>query len=87
MFIDAFRKVFGVEPNCPVLSAHGTKIALSTYYAAKSCLASPWAIRDEWLKTEITRIYTDCYRPMELARSGGSFSARAMSWRVARWNG
>lgn len=61
-FIDAFRKVFGVEPICRVLSAHGTKIAPSTYYAAKSRPASARAVRDEWLKAEITRIYTDSYR-------------------------
>ena len=43
-FIDAFRKVYGVEPICRVLSAHGTKIAPSTYYAAKSRPASPRAV-------------------------------------------
>ncbi|MFI0453115.1 IS3 family transposase [Actinomadura sp. 6N118] len=61
-FIDAFKKVFGVEPICRVLSAHGTKIAPSTYYAAKSRSASARAVRDEWLKTEITRIFTDNYQ-------------------------
>ncbi|WP_424923504.1 IS3 family transposase [Actinomadura bangladeshensis] len=61
-FIDAFRKVFGVEPICRVLSAHGTKIAPSTYYAAKSRPASARAVRDEWLKTEITRIFEANYR-------------------------
>ncbi|MBO2458105.1 IS3 family transposase [Actinomadura violacea] len=61
-FIDAFKKVFGVEPICRVLSEHGTKIAPSTYYAAKSRPASARAERDAWLKTEITRIYTDDYR-------------------------
>ncbi|MGC4956963.1 IS3 family transposase [Actinomadura citrea] len=45
-----------------MLSAHGTKIAPSTYYAAKSRPASARAERDAWLKTEITRIYTDNYR-------------------------
>ena len=45
-----------------MLSAHGTKIAPSTYYAAKSRPASSQAVRDEWLKTEITRIYADSYR-------------------------
>jgi putative transposase len=47
---------------CRVLSAHGTKIAPSTYYAAKSCPASPRAVRDEWLKTEITRIFEANFR-------------------------
>ncbi|MEU8798593.1 IS3 family transposase [Spirillospora sp. NPDC048819] len=61
-FIDAFRKVFGVEPICRVLSEHGTKIAPSTYYAARSRPASARAVRDEWLKTEITRIFEANYR-------------------------
>ncbi|MER6817258.1 hypothetical protein ABT299_49090 [Spirillospora sp. NPDC000708] len=82
-FVDAFRKVFGVEPICPVLSEHGAKIAPSTYYAAKSRPAS--ADRDERLKTEITRIFEANYRVY--ARSGGRFSAREMSWRVARSSG
>jgi hypothetical protein len=30
-YIDAHRHRFGVEPICHVLSAHGTKIAPSTY--------------------------------------------------------
>jgi putative transposase len=54
--------VFGVEPICRVLSEHGTKIAPSTYYAARSRPASARAIRDEWLKTEITRVFEDNYR-------------------------
>jgi putative transposase len=54
--------VFGVEPICRVLSAHGTKIAPSTHYAAKSRPASLRAVREEWLKTEITRIHTANYR-------------------------
>ncbi|MEV5712202.1 IS3 family transposase [Actinoallomurus sp. NPDC052274] len=61
-FIDAFKKVFGVEPICRVLSEHGTKIAPSTYYAARSRPASARAIRDERLKTEITRVFEDNYR-------------------------
>ncbi|MFF0526219.1 IS3 family transposase [Actinomadura nitritigenes] len=61
-FIDAFKKVFGAEPICRVLPAHGTKIAPSTYYAARSRPASARAERDAWLKSEITRIYTDNYR-------------------------
>jgi putative transposase len=32
-YIDAHRSLFGVEPICRVLSAHGTQIAPSTYYA------------------------------------------------------
>ncbi|WP_442810211.1 hypothetical protein [Streptomyces sp. W16] len=32
--IDEFKKVFGIEPVCRVLSGHGLKIATSTCYAA-----------------------------------------------------
>lgn len=54
--------MFGVEPICRVLSEHGTKIAPSTYYAAKSRPASARTMRDERLKTEITRIFEANYR-------------------------
>nr|BFE32422.1 hypothetical protein GCM10010200_046730 [Actinomadura rugatobispora] len=54
--------MFGVEPICRVLSEHGTKIAPSTYYAAKSRPVSPRAVRDERLKSEITRIYRANYQ-------------------------
>ena len=33
-FIEAHKHTFGVEPICRVLSAHGCKIAPSTYYDA-----------------------------------------------------
>ncbi len=32
-------------------------IAPSTYYAARSRLPSPRAVRDEWLKAEISRVW------------------------------
>ncbi|MFG2006178.1 hypothetical protein ACGFNU_44220 [Spirillospora sp. NPDC048911] len=54
--------MFGVEPICRVLTEHGTKIAPSTYYAVKSRPASARAVRDERLKTEITRIFVDNYQ-------------------------
>ncbi|GAA0565450.1 IS3 family transposase [Actinomadura livida] len=38
-----------------MLSAHGTKIAPFTYYAAESRPAAPRAVRDEWLKTELIK--------------------------------
>ena len=50
-YIDAHRERFGVEPICAVLSKAGTKIAPSSYYAAKtrppdqharSVMASGW---------------------------------------------
>ncbi len=45
-----------------MLSAHGTKIAPSTYYAAKSRPDSARAVRDTWLKAEITRTFEANYR-------------------------
>lgn len=57
-FTDAHKQVFGVEPICRVLSEHGMPIAPSTYYAARSRLPSPRAVRDEWLKAEISRVWT-----------------------------
>jgi putative transposase len=56
-FIDEYKQVFGVEPICRVLTGHGLKIAPSTYYAARTRPASARAVRDEALKTEITRVW------------------------------
>jgi putative transposase len=56
-FIEEYRQVFGVEPICRVLTGHGLKIAPSTYYAAKARPASARTVRDEALKTEITRVW------------------------------
>ncbi|GLW07230.1 putative transposase for insertion sequence element IS986/IS6110 [Microtetraspora sp. NBRC 13810] len=55
-FIDAHRDRFGVAPICRVL-----QVAPSTYYAARNRPPSARAVRDEHLKTEITRIYQDNY--------------------------
>ncbi|WP_436758932.1 IS3 family transposase [Streptosporangium sp. V21-05] len=55
-FIDAHRAQFGVEPICRVLQS-----AASTYYAARTRPPSARAVRDDRLKTEITRIYQDNY--------------------------
>jgi putative transposase len=61
-FIDEHRyQLGGVEPICRVLSQHGWMIAPSTYYAAKSRPASARAVRDEQLKAEITRVWTENY--------------------------
>lgn len=35
-FIDSYKRWFGVERICRVLTEHGMKIAPSTYYAARS---------------------------------------------------
>ena len=55
-FIDEHRGRFGVEPICRVLSEHGCKIAPNTYYVFKKRPPSARAVRDEYLKGEITRV-------------------------------
>ncbi|MFD7284242.1 IS3 family transposase [Streptomyces sp. NPDC059862] len=64
-FIDEHRDRFGgVEPICRVLTQHGCKIALSTYYACKKRLTSPSprSVRDEELKTLIKEVHETNYR-------------------------
>ena len=56
-FIDEHRGRFGVEPICRVLSEHGCKIAPNTYYVFKKRPPSARAVRDEYLKGEITRVW------------------------------
>lgn len=58
-FIDEHKSVFGVEPICRVLTAHGAPIAPSTYYAAVSRPPSARAVRDAQLKAEISRVYKE----------------------------
>ena len=59
-FIDEHRDRFGgVEPICRLLSQHGAPIAPSTYYAAKARPPSPRAVRDQYLKAEITRVWKE----------------------------
>jgi putative transposase len=58
-FIDGHKGVFGVEPICRVLTQHGAPIAPSTYYAAKARPPSARAVRDEYLKAEITRVWKE----------------------------
>lgn len=61
-FIDAYRGCFGgVEPICRVLSAHGYRIAPSTYYAAKTRPRSTRAVRDEYLRKRIREVFEDNY--------------------------
>ena len=51
---------WGVEPICRVLSEHGTPIAPSTFYDART-RRSERAVRDEQLKAEISRIWNANY--------------------------
>jgi putative transposase len=55
--IDAYREQFGVEPICRAL-----QIAPSVYYAAKTRPPSTRALRDEWLRAHIRRIYDENYQ-------------------------
>lgn len=45
-YIDAHRDKLGVEPICRVLTAAGTQIAPSTYYAAKTRPPSARSVSD-----------------------------------------
>ena len=67
-FIDDHRKEFGVEPICRVLSAHGAKIAPSTYYAARDRPPSARACRDELVLVEIRRVLVWCTSTMDIRR-------------------
>ena len=58
-YISQHRDRFGVEPICEVLSSAGTKIAPSTYYAAKTRPPSPRAIRDAELVPVIRQVHKD----------------------------
>jgi putative transposase len=60
-FISEHKDRFGVEPICRVLSQHGWPIAPSTYYDAARRAPSARAVRDERLKTLISRVHRDNY--------------------------
>ena len=56
-YIDQYRHEFGVEPICRTLTAAGTQIAPSTYYAFKTRPPSKRALRDEELLVQIHRVH------------------------------
>ncbi|TCM42797.1 helix-turn-helix protein [Kribbella sp. VKM Ac-2568] len=58
-YIDQHRDRFGVEPICEVLESAGTKIAPSTYYAAKTRPPSARAVRDAELVLVIGQVHKD----------------------------
>ena len=60
-FISEHKSRFGVEPICRVLSGHGCKIAPSTYYGSISRGRSARAVRDEFLREQITRVWQQNY--------------------------
>lgn len=58
-YVDQHRDRFGVEPICDVLAEAGTKIAPSTYYAAKTRPPSARAVRDAELMSAIGKVHAD----------------------------
>ena len=56
-YIDQHKHEFGVEPICRTLTAAGTQIAPSTYYAFKTRPPSKRALRDEELLVQIHRVH------------------------------
>ena len=60
-YIDEHKHEFGVEPICATLSAAGTQIAPSTYYAAKTRPPSARSLRDEQVLVEIRRVHEANY--------------------------
>src|SRR5699024_7199360 len=56
-FIDQYKHEFGVEPICRTLTAAGTQIVPSTYYAFKTRPPSKRAIRVEELLVQIRRVH------------------------------
>ncbi len=60
-YIDEHKHLFGVEPICRTLSAHGWPIASSTYRAHRRRLPSARARRDAWLGEQIRRVHEANY--------------------------
>ena len=60
-YIDQHRHRFGVEPICKVLTHAGTKIAPSTYYAAKKRPASARSVSDAVTTEVIRRVHAENY--------------------------
>jgi len=58
-FIDEYRGRFGVEPICQVLAAHGWRIGVSSYYAAKSRPPPARALSDLMWADIIQAVFDD----------------------------
>ena len=58
-YIDTYRDRFGVEPICTVLSAHGMKIAPSTYYAHKAQPVSPAVLEEAYLANALVTLHRE----------------------------
>src|SRR4051812_16182725 len=60
-YIDEHRDRFGVEPICTALTAAGTQIAPSTYYAAKKRAPSARSVSDAATLAKIVTIHAENY--------------------------
>jgi putative transposase len=60
-YIDAHRAEHGVEPICEVLTEAGTKIAPSSYYAAKTRAPSARTLSDAATTAVIARVHAQNY--------------------------
>jgi putative transposase len=69
-FIDSYKRWFGVEPICRVLTKHGMKITPSTYYAARSRRRSARAVSDEQLLVVIERVWENNFRCYGVVKCG-----------------
>ena len=58
-YIDEYKQEFGVEPICCTLTAAGTQIAPSAYYAFRTRPPSKRALRNEELRVEIARVHAE----------------------------
>jgi putative transposase len=73
-YIDAHRSRFGVEPICRVLSAHGTTIAPSTYYATIDTRVPPSDLQDAYAANTL----------VDLHRANRGVYGRRKLWHAAR---
>ena len=90
-YIDEHKKAFGVEPICTVLASADVTIAPSTYYAARGRAPSARAVRDEQVRTEISRVHKENYGVYgirkvhaQLGRDGGVHGRPVARCTVAR---
>ena len=90
-YIGEHKKAFGVEPICTVLASADVTIAPSTYYAARGRAPSARAVRDEQVRTEISRVHKENYGVYgirkvhaQLGRDGGVHGRPVARCTVAR---
>ena len=79
--------MFGVESICRVPTCHGLKIATSTYHAASERALSWGALRDQELKTQISRVHAvhySVYRVRKQTHREGIIVARCTLARLMR---